>query len=93
MIDYLRNSENRKIGDEITFILSDDERIRLLTRPSGTQPQFKYYLQTYGEVNGDLETVKEKVDTLAKEIEESMYKYQDKVLEKKERGLKIISNW
>ena len=80
-------------GDEITFILSEDERVRLLTRPSGTQPQFKYYLQTYGKVNGDLKKVKKEVDSLAEKIEESMYDIQDKILGKKIRGLKIKSHW
>jgi phosphoglucomutase/phosphomannomutase len=80
-------------GDEITFILSPDERIRLLTRPSGTQPQFKYYLQTYGKVDGDLGDVKKEVDVLAEAIEKDMYSYQDRVLGKKLRGLKIKSHW
>ena len=80
-------------GDEITFILSSDERIRLLTRPSGTQPQFKYYLQAFGKVNGNLEKVKGEVDALAEKIEESMYTLQDKILGKKIRGLKIKSHW
>ena len=94
--EKLRKPENYiagATGDEITFILSEDEKIRLLTRPSGTQPQFKYYLQTYGKVSGDLEKVKKEVDILAEEVEKSMYEYQDKVLGKKARGLKIISNW
>ncbi len=91
-----RKPENYKAGvtgDEITFILSEDERIRLLSRPSGTQPQFKYYLQAYGKVDGDLEKTKKEVDALAQRIEDSFYEYQDKVLGKKERGLKIISHW
>ncbi len=91
-----RKPENYKAGvtgDEITFILSEDEKIRLLTRPSGTQPQFKYYLQTFGAVNDDLEEVKNEVDRLAERIEESMYTFQDKILGKRQRGLKIISNW
>jgi len=94
--ERLRKPENYiagVTGDEITFILSEDEKIRLLTRPSGTQPQFKYYLQTYGKVNGDLEKVKGEIDTLAEEVEKSMYEYQDNVLGKKARGLKIISKW
>jgi len=80
-------------GDEITFILSPDERVRLSTRPSGTQPQFKYYLQTYGKVDGDLGDVKRQVDALAEGIEKDMYNYQDKILGKKLRGLKIKSHW
>jgi len=91
-----RKPENYKAGvtgDEITFILSEDERIRLLTRPSGTQPQFKYYLQTFGKVEDSLEKTKKEVDELAQKIEDSFYEYQDKVLGKKERGLKIISRW
>ncbi|OGY28266.1 MAG: hypothetical protein A2Z42_01830 [Candidatus Woykebacteria bacterium RBG_19FT_COMBO_43_10] len=79
-------------GDEITFILSPDERIRLSTRPSGTQPQFKYYLQTYGKVDGGLGNVKKEVDALAEAIEKDMYGYQDRVLGKKSRGLKIRSH-
>jgi len=92
----LRKPENYKAGvngDEITFILSEDERIRLLTRPSGTQSQFKYYLQVFGKVNGNLEEVKRQVDSLAEKIEEDMYAIQDKILGKKERGLKIKSHW
>lgn len=91
-----RKPENYKAGvngDELTFILSEDEKIRLLTRPSGTQPQFKYYLQTFGEVGSDLGKVKQEIDGLAEKIEESFYEYQDKVLGKQERGLKIISHW
>lgn len=94
--DEARKPENYKAGvsgDELTFILSEDERIRLLTRPSGTQPQFKYYLQTFGRVSGDLEKTKKEVDEMAKRIENSFYEYQDKVLEIKKRGLKIISHW
>lgn len=91
-----RKPENYKAGvsgDEITFILSEDERIRLLTRPSGTQPQFKYYLQTFGHVNGDLGKTKKEVDEMAQQIENSFYEYQDKALGTKKRGLKIISHW
>lgn len=91
-----REPENYKAGvtgDEITFILSEDERIRLLTRPSGTQPQFKYYLQTFGKVAGNLDETKKEVDTLAQKIEDVMYAIQDRILGKKERGLKIRSHW
>lgn len=94
--EELRKPENYKAGvsgDEITFILSEDERVRLLTRPSGTQPQFKYYLQTFGQVSGDLEKTKKEVDEMAQQIEDSFYDYQDKVLGSKQRGLKIISHW
>ncbi len=91
-----RKPENYKAGvngDEITFILSEDERIRMITRPSGTQPQFKYYVQVFGKVNGNLLEVKKEVDTLALKIEDSFYAYQDKVLGKEARGIKIISHW
>ncbi len=91
-----RKPENYKAGvtgDEITFILSEDERIRLLTRPSGTQPQFKYYLQTFGKVDVSLEETKKEVDALAQKIEDDMYVIQDRILGKKERGLIIRSHW
>ena len=91
-----RKPENYKAGvsgDEITFILSEDERIRLLTRPSGTQPQFKYYLQTYAPVNGNLEEAKREADALAQRIEDSFYAWQDNILGSHQRGLKIISDW
>ncbi len=94
--ENLRKPENYTAGvagDEVTFILSEDERIRLLTRPSGTQPQFKYYLQAFGKVNGNLKKVKREVDNLAEKIEESMYVLQDKIIGKKIRGLKIKSHW
>ncbi|OGY24582.1 MAG: hypothetical protein A2Y57_01860, partial [Candidatus Woykebacteria bacterium RBG_13_40_7b] len=94
--ENLRKPENYiagATGDEITFILSEDERIRLLTRPSGTQPQFKYYLQAFGKVDGNLGKVKKEVDDLAEKIESSMYEIQDKILGKKMRGLKIRSRW
>lgn len=81
------------VGDEITFILSEDERVKLLTRPSGTQPQFKYYLQTFGKVDNNLDKVKQEVDSLAEAIENDFYSYQDKVLGKTVRGLKIRSHW
>ena len=94
--ENLRKPENYVAGitgDEITFILSEDEKVRLLTRPSGTQPQFKYYLQTFGKVSGNLEKVKKEVDSLAEKIEEYMYAIQDKILGKQIRGLKIRSHW
>ena len=94
--ENLRKPENYVAGvtgDEITFILSEDEKVRLLTRPSGTQPQFKYYLQTFGKVSGNLEKVKKEVDSLAEKIEEDMYAIQDKILGKQIRGLKIRSHW
>src|SRR4030066_1865424 len=81
--ENLRKPENYEAGitgDEITFILSEDERIRLLTRPSGTQPQFKYYLQAFGKVDGNLGKVKKEVDDLAQRIEDSMYGIKDKIL-------------
>lgn len=92
-----RSPENYKAGvsgDELTFILSQDERIRLLTRPSGTQPQFKYYLQTYAPVvDGNLAAAKDEADELAQRIEDAFYKLQDSILGSEQRGLKIISRW
>lgn len=80
-------------GDQITFILSKDGKTRLTARPSGTQPQFKYYIQHYGRVENDLQKVKRGVGIEAESIGEAMFNYQNKVLGKKIPGHKFKSNW
>ena len=74
-------------------MLADDGRKMFTTRPSGTQPQFKHYIQHYCKVDGDLEDVKKEVDLRAEEIEKSFFEYQDKILGKKIPGHKFVSNW
>ena len=60
-------------GDMISFWLSPDGRTRVTTRPSGTEPKLKYYIQHYDEVQagGDLAETKERVDALAHELARS----------------------
>ncbi|MCH7541534.1 phospho-sugar mutase [Patescibacteria group bacterium] len=80
-------------GDQITFILSKDERTKLTTRPSGTQPQFKHYIQHYGKVRDNLQGVKSQVENEEREIEKSFFEYQDRVLGQKIIGHRFASNW
>ncbi len=80
-------------GDQLTFILSKDGRTKFTTRPSGTQPQFKHYIQHYSKAKNNLSAVKKEVDKETKEIERSFFEYQDKVLGKKIRGHRFASNW
>ncbi|MEK9147030.1 MAG: phospho-sugar mutase [Patescibacteria group bacterium] len=60
-------------GDQLTFILSADELVRVTIRPSGTEPKIKYYVQNWGEVGGkELTDVKRGVEKLALELENSI---------------------
>lgn len=61
-----------KTGDQLTFLLSDDKKWQVTARPSGTEPKVKYYIQTYGSVDGNLEEVKLRVDGQAKSLEEAI---------------------
>lgn len=54
-----------KTGDQITFILSNDDRTRITVRPSGTEPIAKFYIQVYGD-SKDL--VKEHADLITQDI-------------------------
>ncbi|MDP2671687.1 MAG: phospho-sugar mutase [bacterium] len=67
-------------GDQITFILSEDEKTKVTARPSGTEPKIKYYIQHQQKVAGDLSQTKNQVDSLAKRIEEEMLNLQERVL-------------
>jgi phosphomannomutase len=80
-------------GDQITFILSSDGRTKFTTRPSGTQPQFKHYIQHYGKSKNYLSGLKKKVDKEEKEIENSFFEYQIGVLGKKIIKHRFASNW
>jgi phosphoglucomutase len=44
-----------KTGDQITFVLSDDDRTRITVRPSGTEPIIKFYMQHYAKSPDGLE--------------------------------------
>lgn len=79
-------------GDQITFVLSKDGKTKFTVRPSGTQPQFKYYIQVYG-CGNDLNKVKKEVDLRAKEIEKSFFDHQFKILGKNISGHRFASNW
>ena len=58
-----------KTGDQLTFVLSEDERTRVTVRPSGTEPTIKYYVQHYRLADSDdLSRVKSAVDTEAQSM-------------------------
>lgn len=67
-----QNYKTGATGDQLTFVLSSDERTRVTVRPSGTEPKIKYYIQHFGKVEGDLETVRREVDKVAKGLEEAI---------------------
>lgn len=68
----VENYKTGVTGDQLTFVLSGDERVRVTVRPSGTEPKIKYYIQNYGEVSGDLGNVKKRVDQIAYALEKAI---------------------
>ncbi|MEX2008044.1 MAG: phospho-sugar mutase [Candidatus Spechtbacterales bacterium] len=64
-------------GDMLSFFFTNDERIAVHVRPSGTEPKMKYY----SIVKGDLkEKTKEEVGLEAREFEESIVAIFDEIL-------------
>lgn len=58
-----------KTGDQLTFVLNEDERTRVTVRPSGTEPTIKYYIQHYRLMGSDdLSTVKFAVESEAQSM-------------------------
>lgn len=62
-------------GDQITFLLSADERARVTVRPSGTEPKLKYYIQHYHAPGRDLAKTKRIVDRAAEKMAEDILAY------------------
>ena len=78
-----RIPENYKCGatgDQLTFILSADEKTRVTARPSGTEPKMKYYVQHQEKVSIDLAETKQRVDDDAKKIELSVKNLESKII-------------
>lgn len=71
-----------KTGDQLTFVLSDNGKVRVTARPSGTEPKIKYYIQHQMPVDGDLEKVREKVDQEAKQMEADLVKHGEQFYKK-----------
>ncbi len=74
-----RKPENYKVGatgDQLTFVLSEDERTRITVRPSGTEPILKYYIQHYKKSEGNLDATKQEVDAIAQEMKEAIAGYE-----------------
>lgn len=83
----MRKSENYKVGktgDQLTFILSEDEKWQVTARPSGTEPKIKYYIQTYGKVDGDLDKVRNEVDAIASRMATEIVEFGEAVIKRKE---------
>ena len=76
------NYKTGMTGDQLTFVLSDDERVRLTVRPSGTEPKIKYYIQNYHKVSGSLSEIKRKVDKIAFALEKAILEEAGKYIEK-----------
>ena len=77
-----RRPENYKCGatgDQITFVLSEDEKTRVTARPSGTEPKIKYYIQ-HTKKEGNLEEIKNEVDEVVKKLDDDIIKIQEGVL-------------
>ena len=55
-------------ADMLAYVLSDDGKVRVTARPSGTEPKLKYYIQLRADVDGSLEEVKARVDALANDV-------------------------
>ncbi len=61
-------------GDQITFILDDDDKNRVTVRPSGTEPIVKCYTQRRADVatDADLIAIKRETDANALKIEKAI---------------------
>lgn len=68
-------------GDQLAFILGEDERVKVTVRPSGTEPKIKYYIQVYSGVNDNLDETKVRVDTDAENIEKAILKEATKFIQ------------
>jgi len=79
-------AENYQVGsctDQLTFVLSKDERARVTVRPSGTEPKLKYYVQHFEKVERDnLTKTKKSVDRKAGELMRSIIAYQKQPVKK-----------
>jgi len=69
-----------KTGDQLTFVLSENGKVRITARPSGTEPKIKYYIQHHQSVKNDLEEVKSRIDTQSKKMEEEIVKHGEKFI-------------
>ncbi len=70
-----RTGEDYKVGatgDQLSFILSNDQKSKLTVRPSGTEPKIKYYIQHYGSSSGDLNAVRARIDAEAESMEQNL---------------------
>lgn len=59
-------------GDQLTFILSEDERRRVAVRPSGTEPMIKCYIQHFEPAGKNLSDVRMRIDQEAAAMVESI---------------------
>lgn len=59
-------------GDQLTFILSEDELARVTVRPSGTEPKIKYYIQNWAKAGGNLSETKKRVDSTVDSLEKDI---------------------
>ncbi len=66
-------------GDQITYVLSSDQKSRVTARPSGTEPKIKYYIQYFGQ-GPNLEDTKNEVDSRAEKLEKGLLEFQAKVI-------------
>ena len=75
-----RTLENYKVGatgDQITFVLGEDERTRVTVRPSGTEQILKYYIQYYQQAGENLAQTKKSADQKVTIIQKEIIAYQD----------------
>lgn len=63
-----------KSGDQLTFVLSEDNRSRITVRPSGTEPIIKFYIQHYNKTDEDMEQQ-------SKALQESIVSYSQQFIE------------
>jgi phosphomannomutase len=62
-------SETTDIADALIFTGGDDDTsVRVVVRPSGTEPKLKYYLEVRRVVTGDLRAARERAEALRDEL-------------------------
>jgi len=76
--EELRDPAKYRMGsgdDMLALLVSEDGRSRITVRPSGTEPKLKCYFQHHGDVAGDLDVVRQRVDGEVEALRQALAAY------------------